>query len=223
MAELCSEPCLAPLLQHTLGEAPGVEAAAGGGGGGRTEIHISSQNRAIPGTGSRQTLLSPPGPPRKIKNLFPHHGKQGEAAPSLLGVPWLKQCNLGTCPRAPLRAAAAAGPKRAGSWSCGRGTGGDKGRVGGSRGQRCRRWGGHAPYLGVTVVISVVGCRMWQVVMVKVDGVWGRLLTERNTGRDRRHRVNGQEGGGKKIRKRGTCRGSEQGAGHAGAPRGASS
>lgn len=49
---------------------------------------------------------------------------------------------------------------------------------------------GHTPYLGVTVVRAVVGWRMWQVVMVKVDGVWGRLLTERNTRRDRRHWVN---------------------------------
>lgn len=31
-------------------------------------------------------------------------------------------------------------------------------------------------------------------VMVKVDGVWGRLLTERNTGRDRRQGVNGERG-----------------------------
>lgn len=52
--------------------------------------------------------------------------------------------------------------------------------------------GGHTPYLGVTVVIAVVGWRMWQVVMVKVDGVWGRLLTERNTGRDRRQGVRTQ-------------------------------
>lgn len=69
--------------------------------------------------------------------------------------------------------------------------------------------GGHAPYLGVTMVISVVGWRMWQVVMVKVDGVWGRLLTERNTGRDRRHWVN-REGG------HDTGRGRERGSGHMG-------
>lgn len=50
---------------------------------------------------------------------------------------------------------------------------------------------GGGTYLGITVVSSVVGWRMWQVVMVKVDGVWGRLLAERNTGGDRRQRVNG--------------------------------
>lgn len=60
--------------------------------------------------------------------------------------------------------------------------------------------GGHAPYLGVTMVIAVVGWRMWQVVMVKVDGVWGRLLTERNTGRDRRQGVNGEGAGHRRDR-----------------------
>lgn len=67
--------------------------------------------------------------------------------------------------------------------------GGCSGAGAGSAGGR-----GHAPYLGVTMVIAVVGWRMWQVVMVKVDGVWGRLLTERNTGRDRRQGVNGEGG-----------------------------
>lgn len=45
---------------------------------------------------------------------------------------------------------------------------------------------------------------MWQVVMVKVDGVWGRLLAERSTGGDRRRQVNGtwreghrEQGGGR--------------------------
>lgn len=52
----------------------------------------------------------------------------------------------------------------------------------------------HMPYLGVTVVISLLGYRMWQVVMVYVDWVWGRLLTEWNTGTDRRHGVNAWEG-----------------------------
>lgn len=33
-------------------------------------------------------------------------------------------------------------------------------------------------YLGVTMVTSLLGCKMQQVVMVKVGGVWGRLLTE---------------------------------------------
>lgn len=33
-------------------------------------------------------------------------------------------------------------------------------------------------YLGVTMVTSLLGCEKQQVVMVKVGGVWGRLLTE---------------------------------------------
>lgn len=47
-------------------------------------------------------------------------------------------------------------------------------------------------------------------VMVKVDGVWGRLLTERNTGRDRRRWVNGE--GGHNT-------GREQGSGQRGEPK----
>lgn len=54
------------------------------------------------------------------------------------------------------------------------------------------------------MVIAVVGWRMWQVVMVKVDGVWGRLLTERNTGRDRRQGVNGE---GSRTQVQGTAEG----------------
>lgn len=80
-------------------------------------------------------------------------------------------------------------PRAAGSQAWG-GLGGDGGAA--VAVQAVQAVGGHAPYLGVTVVISVVGRRMWQVVMVKVDGVWGRLLTERNTGRDRRRGVNGE-------------------------------
>lgn len=82
-------------------------------------------------------------------------------------------------------------PRAAGSqgWRRRRELGGRSGAGAGSAGGR-----GHAPYLGVTMVIAVVGWRMWQVVMVKVDGVWGRLLTERNTGRDRRQGVSGEGG-----------------------------
>lgn len=39
-------------------------------------------------------------------------------------------------------------------------------------------------YLGVTTVTSLLGCKMQQVVMVKVGGVWGRLLTEWKTETD---------------------------------------
>lgn len=66
------------------------------------------------------------------------------------------------------------------------------GRRGGEAAGSGAGWGGEGTYLGITVVSSVVGWRMWQVVMVKVDGVWGRLLAERNTGGDRRQWVNGR-------------------------------
>lgn len=101
---------------------------------------------------------------------------------------------------APLRASGAAGgPRPATFSSCrepGMGRGGESsgGTAGPGAGAGSAGGGGHTPYLGVTMVIAVVGWRMWQVVMVKVDGVWGRLLTERNTGRDRRQGVNGEGG-----------------------------